>query len=407
MADETVKTERVRNVPLYWLWFSLLPGLSAAKKRIILAQFKDPEEIYRTEDYSYRENITLEMAEALKNKDLTEATRVLRACSQKRIGILAFTDTGYPSRLRNIDDPPLVLFYKGILPDFETQPVIGVVGTRKATGYGLTQARSLAQQVTACGGLVVSGGAAGVDTFALRGAMEAGGQTVAVLGCGVDVVYPKSNKNLFDRIEECGCLISEYIPGTEPYAWQFPRRNRIISGMSNGILVVEAPEKSGALITATEAMKQGRDIFVIPCNIDIPTGQGSNALMREGAIPVFSGWDVLKDYQPRYPDSVSQREPVVIRRICEDMPNVAQPVSRPAKKSIDNPETTPYSVLDDMDDSLTPEEREILGLLSPEPCPVDVVIAQLDMPAAQVLQILTSLSLRGIVKNHPGRLVSV
>lgn len=396
-------------MPLYWLWYSLLPGISPAKKLDILAHFRDPEEIYLTEDFSCVEDMTKDELHALGDKDMTKARQVLRDCAQAHISILAYSDTGYPRRLRNIDDPPLVLYYKGILPDFETRPVIGVVGTRKASAYGLTHARKLSQQITACGGLVVSGGAAGVDTLALQGALEAGGQTVAVLGCGADVVYPKSNRHLFEKIEQSGCLISEYLPGTEPFAWQFPRRNRIISGISNGILVVEAPEKSGALITANEALRQGRDVFAVPCNIDVPTGQGSNALLRDGAVAVFSGWDILKEYAPQYPDMVEKREPVLAHALgnqeVELLPKVAQPVLVPDKKDIDNPKATPYSVLEE--NSLTPEEKQVLSCLSEEPCPLDQVIAGLDLPASQVLRILTKLSIKGIVKNHPGRLVSV
>ena len=396
-------------MPLYWLWYSLLPGISPAKKLDILAHFRDPEEIYLTEDFSCVEDMTKDELNALGDKDMTKARQVLRDCAQAHISILAYSDTGYPRRLRNIDDPPLVLYYKGILPDFETRPVIGVVGTRKASAYGLTHARKLSQQITACGGLVVSGGAAGVDTLALQGALEAGGQTVAVLGCGADVVYPKSNRYLFEKIEQSGCLISEYLPGTEPFAWQFPRRNRIISGISNGILVVEAPEKSGALITANEALRQGRDVFAVPCNIDVPTGQGSNALLRDGAVAVFSGWDILKEYAPQYPDMVEKREPVLAHapgnQEVELLPKVAQPVLVPDKKDIDNPKATPYSVLEE--NSLTPEEKQVLSCLSEEPCPLDQVIAGLDLPASQVLRILTKLSIKGIVKNHPGRLVSV
>ena len=396
-------------MPLYWLWYSLLPGISPAKKLDILAHFRDPEEIYLTEDFSCVEDMTKDELHALGDKDMTKARQVLKDCAQAHISILAYSDTGYPRRLRNIDDPPLVLYYKGILPDFETRPVIGVVGTRKASAYGLTHARKLSQQITACGGLVVSGGAAGVDTLALQGALEAGGQTVAVLGCGADVVYPKSNRLLFEKIEQSGCLISEYLPGTEPFAWQFPRRNRIISGISNGILVVEAPEKSGALITANEALRQGRDVFAVPCNIDVPTGQGSNALLRDGAVAVFSGWDILKEYAPQYPDMVEKREPVLAHapgnQEVELLPKVAQPVLVPDKKDIDNPKATPYSVLEE--NSLTPEEKQVLSCLSEEPCPLDQVIAGLDLPASQVLRILTKLSIKGIVKNHPGRLVSV
>ena len=399
-------------MPLYWLWYYMLPGLSVGQKLKLLEFFRDTEELYLTRDYSGIAALTSEQRKALQDKNLRPAQRVLQNCVRRHIGILTFSDAGYPRRLRNIDEPPLVLFYKGVLPDFETRPVIGVVGTRKASAYGLSQTRRLAQQITACGGVVVSGGAVGVDTLALQGALEAGGQPVVILGCGVDVVYPKNNKRLFAQIEEKGCILSEFLPGTEPRPWQFPQRNRIISGVSNGVLVTEAPARSGALITASEALRQGRDVFAIPSNIDVPTGAGSNALLRDGAGAVFSGWDILREYAGQYPDTVSQQQPVLrtlnSREVVEE--KVADTRHLPLysdKKDVDNPGINAYSVLDDAQKQVTPEERQLLELLGQEPCPVDLLIQKLDMPAAQVQRILTKLSLKGVVKNHPGGMISL
>lgn len=399
-------------MPLYWLWYYLLPGLSVGQKLKLLESFRDVEELYLTQDYNGIGNLNREEIKALGEKDLKTAQQVLRTCTRQHIGILTFSDAGYPRRLRNIDDPPFVLFYKGILPDFESYPMIGVVGTRKASAYGLTQARRLSQQITACGGVVVSGGAAGVDTMALQGALEADGCPVAVLGCGVDVVYPKSNKKLFAQIEAKGCILSEFLPGTEPRPWQFPQRNRIISGISNGVLVAEAPERSGALITANDAMRQGRDVFAVPSNIDVSSGAGSNALLREGACAVFSGWDIIREYAAQYPDTVCQKEPVLHPMDAEPMAD-----SKPAagglfqphsdKKDIDNPVANAYSVFVDAKDQLTSEENRVVAFLTQGPCPVDVLVDRLDMPAAQVQRILTMLSLKGIVKNQPGGIVSL
>ena len=179
----------------------------------------------------------------LGDKSLDEAQSILKICRDKKLGILTFQDAAYPRRLRNISDPPAVLYYKGQIPDLESCPAIAVVGTRKASAYGLTTAKRMGYQIARCGGIVVSGMAYGIDGMATAGALTAGSPAVGVLGCGVDVVYPMSNRSLFRDMEEYGWLVSEFPPGYPPSRWTFPKRNRIISGMCNGVLVIEAPEK--------------------------------------------------------------------------------------------------------------------------------------------------------------------
>lgn len=398
---------------VHWIWYAMLPKLSAKQKLSLLERFSDPEDIYYTEQFDRVPDLSGEMQDALENKDLTEAQRVMKRCADKKISVLTIRDAAYPSRLRNIPNPPLVLYYKGVLPDFEGQPVIGVVGTRKASAYGLHNARQMSEEIAASGGLVVSGGASGIDTMALQGAMEAGKPVVAVLGNGIDVVYPRSNRALFARIEENGCLMAEYLPGTGPKPWQFPERNRIISGLSNGVLVVEAPERSGALITARDAFEQGREVFAVPGNIGVPSGAGSNKLLQDYGTAVLSGWDVLKEYAPQYPN-VEHRQPMPYRQNERTVPlmKVAQPYTaipdfpEADKKAIDNPDTSAYSVLDNVDSGLNDREKQIIACLSSHPIPVDDLIAQVGLPAAEVLRILTKLALKGLVFNHPGRLVS-
>lgn len=390
---------------LYWLWFCQMEAFSRKQKLELLQHFGDPEVLYRCADYRDVPGLTQEQTDALLDKDLHQAKTLHNICLRKDIGILTLFDDAYPKRLRNISEPPLVLFYKGLVPDFEERPAIGVVGTRKATGYGLGVARRFGSQLSESGGIVVSGGAAGVDTMALQGALDAQGQTVAVLGCGVDVTYPRTNRKLFMQIQEKGCLLSEYLPGTQPKPWHFPERNRIISGLCNGVLVIEAPERSGALITAADALEQGRDVYAVPANIDMPSCAGSNALLGDGATAVSAGWDVLKVYAAQYPDTVRQKSTGMPKPVLQ----VAQPVDFPAfdKKDIDNPANSFYSVKIDEDSTLTPAERKVLSVLDRTPKAMDDVIAQLDIPAAEVLKIITKLSLDGKIVNHPGRLVSV
>ena len=391
---------------VHWLWFANLPGLTARQKHILLDRFSDPEELYHMDEPAGIPELPETVAQVLSNKDLRAARQIVKSCAEKHISILTMGDAAYPSRLRNTADAPFVLYYKGVLPDFEGQPVIAVVGTRKASAYGLNNARNMSREIAACGALVVSGGAFGIDTMALEGAMEADAQVVAVLGCGVDVVYPKSNRPLFEKIIQNGCLISEYLPGTGPKPWQFPERNRILSGLSNGVLVVEAPSKSGALITAQKAFEQGRDVFAVPGNIDVENYTGSNALLQECATAALSGWDVVKQYADRYPDSVTKRQVVAPAVLAEEPPQQKPLRQQADKKVIDNPVSNAYIDVSKILSGLDPEERQIVACLDETPKPVDEVIAQAGVPAAKVLSALTRLALKGVVTNHPGRLVS-
>ena len=397
---------------LYWIWYATLAGMSLRQKLTLLEHFSEPEEIFHTEKFSHIPGITQEMECALENKDLTYAGSILHECSEKKIGILTLQDAAYPRRLRNISNPPLVLYYKGILPDFEGQPVIAVVGTRKASAYGMTTARQMSGEIAASGGLVVSGGAYGVDTAALQGALDAGKKAVAVLGCGADVVYPPTNRALFERVEQSGCIMSEYVPGTKPERWQFPERNRILSGLSNGVLVVEAPEKSGALITAREAFEQGRDVFAIPGNIGVASGMGSNRLLQDYGSAVLSGWDVLKDYAPQYPGVEKKAFTPRPDNMAMPLYRVAQAVVSPGgnsaadKKFIDNPATNAYSVVENENTQTDEMQAKILRCIGDTPTAVDDVILQSGMPAAEVLRVLTKLSIKGLVVNHPGGQIS-
>lgn len=387
---------------LYWIWFSLLSGLKIQQKTELLRRFSSPEDIYDSKEPGLKDL----------DRDLTGARAVIKQCRDKGIGILTMGAEGYPERLRNIPDPPLVLYYRGKLPDFSKHPVIGVVGTRKASPYGMNIARLLSRQIAACGGLVVSGGASGVDTMAMCGAMDTGSPVVGVMGCGVDVVYPRSNRQLFDEVVQNGCLLSEYLPGEKPERWHFPQRNRIISGLSNGVLIVEAPEVSGALITARTACDQGRDVYAVPGNIDVAACAGSNALLQDYAMAVCSGWDVLRQYEAIYPGVVAKREPVCGRKV-EIRPVATAPAKQeksgktPApsdKKNIDKPDSCQYSGIDIS--GLTEEERHLLSCMGTKPCYLDDVIAQMGQPASSVMGLVTRLALRGLIENHPGRMVS-
>lgn len=378
---------------IYWLWLAARPGMTEREKLAVLLHFGSPEDCYYAESYSKIEGLSKAALESLSDKDLKEAEGILAACEKKKIHILTFGQEAYPSFLRNIIDPPLVLYYRGILPDFDREPMIGIVGTRKASAYGMTTARQMGRQIAAHGGIVVSGMAEGIDAMATWGALDAGKMAVGVLGNGVDRVYPVCNRELYRKMEQHGCLISEYPPGTAPARWNFPKRNRIISGLSCGVLVVEAPKKSGALITARQALEQGRDVFVVPGNIGVSSCEGSNALLKDGAALVTSGWDVIGEYACRYPDKI-QKE-ILPAAQADD------------KIVVDNELPPLYSDLENIAADLSDTEKAILSAIGTQEQLIDTVIAKTGLSSSDVLAALTMLEVSGYVTTRPGGWVEI
>ncbi len=416
---------------LHWIWLAHRPGLNDRAKVQLLQHFSEPEDIFFADDsaFDHIEGLSGEAKESLRDKDLTPAEDILDACNRQHLHILTYRDAGYPSKLKNISDPPVVLYYKGQLPDFDAQPVIAVVGTRKASAYGLTTAKRMGYQIAKCGGIVVSGMAYGIDGMAMSGALTAAGMTVGILGCGADIVYPLSNRALFKDVERYGCIMSEFPPGYQPTKWSFPKRNRIISGLSNGVLVVEAPEKSGSLITAGLAAEQGRDVFVVPGNIDMPSFVGSNRLLRDGAIMVSSGWDVVSEYEALYPHKVHKEDapsrqtayPDEVRRAGEQeenpLPKVAQNPKHPGikkhlkkdleKKTIDNGASAPYSDVNKPLPKLSAEEQAVVDRLQAGEQLVDDVIAETGLTTGKLLSVLTMLEIKGVIQRLPGKRISL
>lgn len=403
---------------LHWIWLSQCPRLNHAGAMALLAQFGDPEGIYLAGEGELRRvpDLRQEALPGLLDKSLDAAEQILRDCYDKGIHILTYRDGAYSGRLHAIGDPPLVLYYRGVLPDFDSEPAIAVVGTRRASPYGLITAKRLGYQIAQCGGLVISGLAAGIDSMAMTGALTQGKPAVGVLGCGADVVYPPRNENLFADVAARGCILTEYPPGTPPQGYHFPRRNRIISGLSCGVLVVEAPEKSGALITAQYALDQGRDVFTVPGNIDVPSCVGSNRLLREGAVAVSSGWEIMEEYATRFPGRIRRFRggqdldlaPGEIREISRSSGDlVAEPRVLPQKKSkisIDKEPAKPYSDQIETDKSLTEDEKALLRPLLQGPLHVDEIIVRSELPAPRALASLTLLEVKGRVRQKPGKI---
>lgn len=395
---------------LHWLWLAERPGLKDTVKNALVRAFLDPEALFYSKIEDLRQaqipGLTEEMAQSLLDKDLTSAGKILENCMERQVSVLTMGDPRYPERLRVLGDMPVVLYYKGTVPDFDHTPTVALVGTRRASAYGLRTARRLGAEIAQGGGLVVSGLADGIDSEAMWGALQADGRVTGVLGCGADVVYPRKNRELFSQTERQGCILSQYAPGTPPLKWNFLERNRIISGLSCGTAVIEAPEKSGALSTARHARRQGREVFAVPGNVEDPRFAGSNRLLREGAIAIGCGRDLLAEYEgmfaPREPREHSVQESV----IPEKIPANPIPKKKLTPKAIDKAAKPLYSDQGPSSPALSEEEHRVVEAIGPGERLVDEVIAQVPFPAGKTLSILTMLELRGIVARDSGKRVS-
>lgn len=395
---------------LHSLWLAERPNISDGLKAALLRQFSSPEELYycRESELAALEmgGMTPEALEALGDKSLDGAEKTLETCLKGDVSFLTPEDPKYPDRLRALYDAPVLLYYKGTLPEFDDLPTIALVGTRKASPYGLKTAQRLGGEIAQGGGLVVSGLAEGVDAAAMLGALNQRASVVGVLGCGIDLVYPRKNKDLYLQTECQGCILTEYAPGTPPLRWNFPKRNRIISGLSCGTVVVEAPEKSGSLLTARLALDQGRDVFVVPGNVDDPRCAGSNRLLRSGAIAVSCGQDVLAEYQGLYGGKLPRYSPIS-REEKPEKPGAKEPLKKKlSREPIDKAVPGLYSDRVVPGIRLSEEERRVLDAIGPGEILVDEVIAKSGLPTGKLLSLLTMLELKGAICRLPGKRVS-
>lgn len=408
----------------YWLWLTSLPGLSLRDQTLLLRHFGAADEVYfaGNDALSMVDGLSERARETLQNKTLDTAERLLSECFEKNIAVYTMQDAIYPARLRAIDQPPPVLYCVGRMLPFDTQPTIAVVGTRSTSAYGLRTAKRMGYQIGRCGGAVVSGMARGIDAMAMEGALSAGAPVAGVLGCGVDVVYPRENRGLFHDVVQWGCLLSEYPPGTPPISNHFPQRNRILSALALGTLIVEAPEKSGALITAGHALEQGRDVYAVPGNIDNLASVGANQLIRDGALLVTNGWEVMRDYAPLFPGklryqpggqqldlSPSEAEEAAAEQKREktdgeakNLPNTEKAGAK-RQKSFDKMENKPYIELDSILSQVDGDERELILLLAEKPLTADELIDRSQIPANRVMASLTLLEVQGLIRCSPDK----
>jgi DNA processing protein len=353
----------------YWIGLKAVTGIGNVAFRRLLERFDTPEATLKAPSGSLVgiRGITPTVIESINNGEWRRfAEEECRRLEAGAVHLVTFISPDYPKSLFEIPDPPPFLYVKGELRSCE--PSIAIVGSRRATSYGLMTTGKLAGDLASHGVCVVSGMARGVDTAAHKGALKAGGRSVGVLGCGVDKIYPPENRALFGEMADKGCLVSEFPLGTLPLAENFPRRNRIISGLCSGVLVVEAAEKSGSLITAQYALEHGRDVFAVPGNISFATSRGSNRLIKQGAKLV----DCIEDILEELPG-------------CSNTSTDA-PLFQPSPRTF----------------ALTPKEAAIYELLARSPLHIDDIISQTELTAGEVSSMLLHLELKGAVTPLPG-----
>nr|WP_325221878.1 DNA-processing protein DprA [uncultured Oscillibacter sp.] len=386
----------------YWVWLAELPRLKGPERLALLRHFGSPEELFFAdrEELLLVEGLPPARAELALNRDLSAADRILADCQRLGQRIMTIQDAEYPQRLRNIFNPPLVLYVKGRMPVMDEEAAIAVVGTRECTPYGTACGERLGRELAASGAVVVTGLARGVDSAAARGALRAGGTVVGVTGGGLDVVYPPENGDLYADVAATGVLLSEYPPGSPPDKAHFPVRNRIMSGLSVAALVVEAPGHSGALITARLALEQGREVYAVPGPIDAPDSVGCNRLIRDGAGLAAEGWDILRDFQERFPEKLRPA-----RKLPAWTPLPTRRRAEPRRKPEPAPEPEKAPALRAVSrEGLTDDQIALLGVLEPEgPVQVDDLIESTGIPARRVSSALTMLEIDGCVRQHDGK----
>lgn len=391
----------------YWLWLRNLRGIGNQMCLHLLDHFGTPENIYYAdpEEYRHVEGLTKPQFAALEEKDFSRAEEILEACARLGIRILTLSDAEYPDRLRAIPNAPCVLYVKGTLPDFDREAAVAMIGTRKATGYSYRVGEPLSYELAKGGAYIVSGMAAGGDALAHRGALLAGCKTAAVLGGGVDVVYPAQNRSLYEDILVNGVILSEYPPGTEPKGAHFLERNRIISGLSVAVVVVEAGLRSGTMNTVHHALDQGRDVYAVPGPVDAPYSQGCNRLIQEGAKAVTGAWDILEDLQLLFPERIRSDifpVPPSVGREPKEKDAKAGTAAGAKKAETAAEKEPPLETVELSDGRFTDDQIRILSNLSDHPMAVDDIAELVQIPVRRVLSALTVLEIEHLVKQESG-----
>ncbi len=360
----------------YCIALNMVPGVGPVTYRKLLNHFGTPEHVFSASLPVLQAvpGISARVVQAIANFAWTDRIdNELQILSTQDIHLLTWDDAEYPARLKTIFDPPPVLYAKGRLECLQNV-LIAIVGSRRATTYGRTVAEKLSRELVMKGVGIVSGLARGIDSAAHNGALKGGGKTVAVLGCGVDVIYPPENDRLYAEICEHGVLISEFPIHSKPERGNFPARNRVISGLSLGTVVVEAGLQSGALITADMALEQGRDVFAVPGNITSPSSRGTNRLLKQGA------------------------------HVAERADDILHALSIEISQQIASQPDLPFTSTASPPPSLTDDERCIYDLLSTQPIHIDALTVQAQLPSGTVSAMLMMLEMKGAIKQLSGKM---
>lgn len=399
------------NCPVeYWIWLQNALG-AGARTDELLAYFKTPEELYKAGEYEWRLSglLTSKKIESLKNSTFEKTNGILNECRQKGYKIITPDDNLFPDRLKNLSDMPLVLYGIGDCSVMNDSVSIGMVGTRNASDYGIETAQKLSFLLALSGATIVSGGALGIDSEAHAGAMLAKGRTLAFLGCGLSVNYLMENAPLRRAITRYGAVVTEYSPFTPASRTTFPTRNRLISGVSLGIVVVEAGVKSGSLITANFALDQGKDVFAVPGDIVRSSFDGTNHLIKNGAKPVFTAEDVLSEYEYLYGDllDLSNAEvniasvPYVDYRKKKSATQVAH-----MNKTIQiKTEETPVkkNVIKTLPEDMSKEAKAVYSVLNESGVHIDDIVRETNLKMNIVLSSLTELEILDLVQLESGK----
>ncbi len=360
----------------YWLWLAHLPGMGNVKMVALLKQYKTPYQIWKATEKELRQIrfLTDKDIQHLMHKGLVTAEAIIHSMYENDIQAITIQDACYPPLLKHIYSAPCLLYVRGQSQVLNTN-MLAIVGSRKASVYGRKVAEKIAYDIACHDITIVSGMARGIDTYVHKGALKAGKKTIAVLGCGVDIVYPKENDELMGYIIKSGALVSEFPPGTFPAPNHFPARNRIISGLSLGTVVVEAGQRSGSLITADFALEQGREVFAVPGNIDNANSEGTNHLIKQGAKLITCPQDIL-----------------------EELPVITQTHKNKQHKSEKNDIHYGRNV-----DAMSEEENLIMTHINSSPIHIDTLCRVTALPVHQLSALLTLLEMQGCITQLPGK----
>ena len=410
---------------VYWLWLSLACTPDSVTFSKLIHKFDDARDIYEATDREIRSAVGHKVSDcsALANKSLDRADEIYRFCKEKGVGIITYHDDNFPASLRDIPTPPVLLYYRGRLPDFNKGFRCAIVGTRSLSDYGRKNAFKLGYDMGCAGATVVSGMAIGIDSVAMAGAIAAGAQTIAVIGSGIDVCYPSVHLTLARTIVKNGCVLTEYAPGTKPEKINFPRRNRLISGLCPATVVVEGKEGSGSMITARHAKAQGRAVFAFPGNVGADGSQSTNLLIKNGAFLCTGAEDIINRFEKEYPAALNpfllKERPEanmleVLRelRISALTPNDSvfnTPKPKKVKNEIQN---QPLQKVQTREENLLPEmpifDADLLKLYKKIPmdgdCPIESLSDE-EMNLRTVMKLLLKLEIGRFVVILPGERV--